>query len=965
MNFKYFANKLDCNQHLLAAILLLLILVIFYRDVVFNGRTFLMETAAEGTMPSKGPYKYAGATPGFVVNDPSALSLQIEPFNRFLSTSIKKGEFPLWNPYAGLAGNPLMADGQTGPFEPIQFLFFFVPDRFWTYAVDWQLLVRYFLAGFFCYLFARRLNVGFWGSITAGTLFMLSNYFVTYGNHPQVKTEILMPLVLYGYERLADAVEDRKGIWLCALFIGWAIVAAMPEATFFSLFLGTLWYFYKSFFTQKKNDNILNKFKPILVRYVSSTILGFLISAAYLLPFLEYVSLAASAHSTGNGVNWGGSSLPLWAIFSAILRVDSRYYIQFGVFALFVLVFSLLGIKDRSKFRSATILFSVYAAFFILAMFNFPLTNWIHKVPVFDRIVLYKYPVISIVFCLSMLSGFLVDEAYTKLSYRKISISLMILPFLFLVLPRLSDPENFLSNLPSKQAIYVTLYFAVGITFALYFLTFLVKADHLSRYFLQCILLLMFVAEPFYWGGQIRRPNRYDPYFQHIPPFINYLKNDNEIYRIFSLGGVLYPNTSTAYRIFDVRYLNALVPKRAYDFTIRFITSEEPKSVRFTGISFPVSDRMFNLLNVKYILDRYVPNTDVGTCKKNLPSENNMRQPVFFNQELDVEQLVINNSVRNVVLAHPRSKFDMPMTIPESPSTLDFSIGLNPGVFQPDRGDGVGFTIRILDNKNKDESLLYSKYIDPKNDPCDRRWFDESIPLDHWAGKEIILKFSTNAGPMENANWDWAYWGDIRLNTGQIIHPSVQASQESIMELPYKTVHRDSDVEIYQNKNVYPRAFMVYDIVNASSFDQALDLLSNPDIDLRQTAIIEKFPDNVSAFVEKNEQKLSLASASVNQITSDGLEVEVETGSAGLLVVSEQYYPGWRAYIDGSETPIYAVDGILRGVYLNKGKHVVIFKYRPLSFSIGLVISIASLLMTVACLVYHNKNHLYEEMFNC
>src|SRR5689334_386839 len=126
--FSYLINKFEHRQHLIAASLLLVILLIFYRDVVFYHRTFLMETAAPGTMPHAGPYNYKGVAPGFVVNDPGAIAWQIEPFNKFISTSIKKGDFPLWNPYAGLAGSPLLADGHTGPLEPIQFLFFFFPD---------------------------------------------------------------------------------------------------------------------------------------------------------------------------------------------------------------------------------------------------------------------------------------------------------------------------------------------------------------------------------------------------------------------------------------------------------------------------------------------------------------------------------------------------------------------------------------------------------------------------------------------------------------------------------------------------------------------------------------------------------------------------------------------------------------------------------------------------------------------
>ena len=119
-----FLNSLIRKKNVWAVVILGFILVAFYRDIVFDGRTFLMQTAAPGTMPGAGPYAYEGVKPGFVANDPGAIAWYGEPLNRFISQSIKTGDFPLWNPYAGLAGTPLLADGQTAPFEPLQFLFF-------------------------------------------------------------------------------------------------------------------------------------------------------------------------------------------------------------------------------------------------------------------------------------------------------------------------------------------------------------------------------------------------------------------------------------------------------------------------------------------------------------------------------------------------------------------------------------------------------------------------------------------------------------------------------------------------------------------------------------------------------------------------------------------------------------------------------------------------------------------------
>jgi uncharacterized membrane protein YfhO len=46
-------------------------------------------------------------------------------------------------------------------------------------------------------------------------------------------------------------------------------------------------------------------------------------------------------------------------------------------------------------------------------------------------------------------------------------------------------------------------------------------------------------------------------------------------------------------------------------------------------------------------------------------------------------------------------------------------------------------------------------------------------------------------------------------------------------------------------------------------------------------------------------------------------------------VLTDTWYPGWRATVDGRETPIHEAYGALRGVVLPAGAHTVEFRYRP------------------------------------
>jgi len=63
--------------------------------------------------------------------------------------------------------------------------------------------------------------------------------------------------------------------------------------------------------------------------------------------------------------------------------------------------------------------------------------------------------------------------------------------------------------------------------------------------------------------------------------------------------------------------------------------------------------------------------------------------------------------------------------------------------------------------------------------------------------------------------------------------------------------------------------------------------------------------------------------------------MDVNAGATGLLVLSEVYYPGWRATVNGERAEIREVDGALRGLVVPKGASRVELEYVPLSYYAG------------------------------
>ncbi len=79
--------------------------------------------------------------------------------------------------------------------------------------------------------------------------------------------------------------------------------------------------------------------------------------------------------------------------------------------------------------------------------------------------------------------------------------------------------------------------------------------------------------------------------------------------------------------------------------------------------------------------------------------------------------------------------------------------------------------------------------------------------------------------------------------------------------------------------------------------------------------------------------------AVINKYTPNRIEISTNANSTTILVLSDVYYPGWKAYVDGKESPVLACNSILRGVPLEKGQHSIILEYSPMSYKIGLIIS--------------------------
>jgi uncharacterized membrane protein YfhO len=89
--------------------------------------------------------------------------------------------------------------------------------------------------------------------------------------------------------------------------------------------------------------------------------------------------------------------------------------------------------------------------------------------------------------------------------------------------------------------------------------------------------------------------------------------------------------------------------------------------------------------------------------------------------------------------------------------------------------------------------------------------------------------------------------------------------------------------------------------------------------------------------------------AVISSYDPQGIELKVQAAARALLVLSEMYYPGWEAEVDGSPATIHKVDGAFRGILVPAGNSRIVLRYAPCSFTAGAALS---LLTSVGALVF-------------
>jgi Bacterial membrane protein YfhO len=150
-----------------------------------------------------------------------------------------------------------------------------------------------------------------------------------------------------------------------------------------------------------------------------------------------------------------------------------------------------------------------------------------------------------------------------------------------------------------------------------------------------------------------------------------------------------------------------------------------------------------------------------------------------------------------------------------------------------------------------------------------------------------------------------------------------------------------SGIAIYENPDVFPRAWAIHEFVPIKTPNDGRAFINSNVQELRSKALITiDTPRNLSCPAAQD-------SVSVAKYAAERVALEATMSCDGMVVLSDTYYPGWDAKVDGKPAQVYEVDLALRGVIVPAGTHRISFVYRPRSFMLGIALTFAGLMGAV------------------
>lgn len=904
---------------------------------------------------------------------------------------IRHGELPLWTPFV-LSGYPLLSMSQVAIGYPLTWGYLFLSG---PWAEQLYVLAPFLLAPLFTYAYVRELGRSRLAAMFAGLAFGYGGMMCGAIANSGVLTNALMwtPLVLLFIDRARQRSWAYCLLWT-ALAYSMSVLAGHGQsyvyvglmAVSYGLFVSLSLVFAARPDTPGKEKGVNGThWRPLMVA------IGALILSAGVAAFQLFDALRAARHSIRGGLSYEAFSEGSFTWPEALLSIGAPlyHYVDTSAYltplALILTIVAIVGAWRGQGTRDPRVWFWLafaVVAFILMLGSHTPLYRLVYHVPVLNSFRVPSRHTFEWTFAISILSAFGWDIVADYCERRRKTtgmrkLEIFLLPVLLLIAavvgviwwratntPPTPNPSIY-TGLPERTYWLWKLAFTV-IVFTLAWLSFNLKAAKLRSLSLAVVALLACFVEQSatvacWWAERLSLSASR---LELVSPTTRYLQQFSpEQNRVYTRAGLFAeefnhqprleaPNLPAVYGLQNVAGMEPLILER-YS---RALGGVGPDSVT-PRPGFPPNEDLFSarsrvldLLNTTHV----VSFADLKTFEDPL----NYKDGIGFSTSSLNISLPPGAVTRLTGSIRPSDILAMVTTLANSVSepqgapmgrirlyttdgkTLELTLraGVETAEWAHERTD-VRSIIKhglapVFDSGPADEANSFRSYLFWARFPLTAPLQIKQVEI---ANLSAVATLSLSKATLYNSN------------TG--ISTTLSADTRSEF---WTTVYDKDAVQILHNTRAQPRAWLVTE-VEAVDGEEALRRIRGEgarEFDPRRTALLELNPAGLPQLPIKTapENPVVITSYSATRLT-----LETDASMPAVLVVSEMFYPGWKATVDGQPAEILLTDYLLRGVALPAGRHKIEMRYLPTTAGAGAIVSACALLLLLGLFVYQRR----------
>jgi hypothetical protein len=892
-----------------------------------------------------------------------------------LGLMLQQGELPLWNPYI-FGGMPLLANVYTGALYPPNWVFaIFSP----AVALNLLMITTAQMALSGTYLFARRIGMARSGALVAGIIFTFSGFLIAHLEHLHRLTAVVwLPWILLSIEQLYLRASWR---WITfgAVFIAVQLFAGEPQITLYTAMTGAAYALF-SLFARAECERRWR----FVVSGLLMSVVGLLISLTQLLPSAELLSQGERAQLSyqyfagyslppGHIVTlifpyfFGGASL---APYSLPYRGEWNASIPSGYVGLLGLMLILAGwfgllltradklaawrtTRRMIGFWTGVAVVSLVLAFG--AYLPFGLNYLLYRVPVYNLFRGSYRHWFEFTFAAAMLAGFGVTRLRAVKHHTASEIIRGSVAVIFLLVAAVAALFRFSARtaaLANPEAFIPIIVFLFSAT-TLWFYGF--RRGAVSE--LTLITMLLVDLASFGWFFSWRAvPDRVNERLLDTAT-VKYIKereSDLSSFRVVSQSALPYDSGYDPKKNPELHDLlnvsNSLIPRGlqsvcGYDLfrplrVSKILGQQDAQGIILDAQAFNSQPQGMNLLNVRYLL--------LARPRALRPDEG-----------LNVAGLRFAITPLHLMLG-PGGKFTTETGAQASELAI-VSLLADSGQI-PDQSVVARIRLHTTDNRVIEREILAGR--DTAEWAWDRANVSETIrhrraavaestqvesPDGNYQAHTYLARFSFDRALVERVEFEYVRPdAQMQLVRASLIdHQTGSVTPLDDVPLPaerWKKLKNFAEVHLYENLKALPRAWFVSRLVIEPEQEilRAINegkLRDGQPFDPQQVALLE---------AESVHQSLPAvgsvgAEVKVTRYEPNRIELMTRNPQTGFLALSEVYFAGWQARVDGVVTEIHRTDYTLRGVVVPAGVRRVEFIYRPASLINGAMFALAGI----------------------